>query len=43
MHLNFFPPMCYVRGGAERVHKRDDLDQLSVYTKVPDLSEEGSC
>ena len=23
MHLQCFPPTCYVKGGASRVHKRD--------------------
>ena len=27
MHLQCFPPTRYVRGGASRAHKRDDLYQ----------------
>ena len=32
MHLQCFPPTRYVRGGASRAHKRDDLYQL--WTKL---------
>ena len=28
MHLQRFPPTRYVRGGASRTHKRDDLYQI---------------
>ena len=28
MHLQYFPPTRYVRDGATRAHKRDDLNHI---------------